>query len=113
MTTMTALQAKNAFGQFLDLVQRAPVTVTKNGREVGAMFSKADLEAMGAAYLCEPIRDAVAEGMPISDALVRQAEMNRRLDLAEEDVAAGRVVPADDAFFERLHAHIRHVAENR
>ncbi len=35
MTTMTALEAKNAFGQFLDAVQRSPVTVTKNGREVG------------------------------------------------------------------------------
>jgi hypothetical protein len=28
MTRMTALEAKNAFGQFLDAAQRAPVTVT-------------------------------------------------------------------------------------
>ena len=47
MSTMTALEAKNGFGQFLDAAQRAPVTVTKNGREVGAMFSRADLEAKG------------------------------------------------------------------
>ena len=40
----------------------APVTVIKNGREVGAMFSMTDLKAMGKAYLCEPIRDVVAEG---------------------------------------------------
>ena len=51
MLTMTALEAKNGFGQFLDAAQRAPVTVTKNGREVGAMFSRADLEAMGEAFL--------------------------------------------------------------
>jgi prevent-host-death family protein len=111
MTTMTALEAKNAFGQFLDAVQRAPVTVTKNGREVGVMFSKADLEAMGESYLMPFLRDEVASGdLPIGTALLRQVEVNRRLALAEEDVAAGRVVPADDAFFERLREHVRQVA---
>ena len=110
MSTMTALEAKNGFGQFLDAAQRAPVTVTKNGREVGAMFSRADLEAMGAAFLCEPMRAAVAEGMAIGDALVRQVQMNRQLDEAEEDVAAGRVHLADDAFFEELRAHVRRVS---
>lgn len=89
MPTMTALEAKNGFGPFLNAAQRAPVT--KNGREVGAMFSKADLEKMGESYLCEPLKEAVVEGMPISDALVRQAEMNRRLERSEADVAAGRV----------------------
>ena len=113
MTTMTALEAKNGFGQFLDAVQRAPVTVTKNGREVGAMFSRADLEKMGASYLCEPLKEAVLEGMPISDALVRQAEMERRLQLAEEDVAAGRTIVMDDAYFERLREHVRKVAAQR
>jgi len=32
MTEMTALDAKNRFGRLLDLAQRAPVTITKNGR---------------------------------------------------------------------------------
>ena len=32
MTEMTALDAKNRFGRLIDLAQRAPVTVTKNGR---------------------------------------------------------------------------------
>ena len=113
MTTMTALEAKNGFGQFLDAAQRAPVTVTKNGREVGAMFSKADLEKMGAAYLCEPLKQAVAEGMPLGDALVRQAEMNRQWEEAEEDVAAGRVYEMDDAYFERLREHVLQVAAQR
>ena len=113
MTTMTALEAKNGFGQFLDAVQRAPVTVTKNGREVGAMFSRADLEKMGEAYLCEPLKEAVAEGMPIGDALLRQVNMDRQWDEAEEDVAAGRVYDMDDAYFERLREHVRQVAAQR
>ena len=111
MTTMTALAAKNAFGQFLDAAQRAPVTVTKNGRNVGAMFSQADLEAMGRAYLTEPVLSALAEGeIGLSDALLRQAEMNRRLELAEADVAAGRVQPMDAAYFERLRERVREAA---
>ena len=111
MTTMTALEAKNAFGQFLDAAQRAPVTVTKNGREVGAMFSKADLEAMGAAYLMEPVKEAVAlEELTISEALLRQVEINRRLELAEADVAAGRVHVADKAFYDEMRAYVRSIA---
>lgn len=109
MPTMTALEAKNGFGQFLDAAQRAPVTVTKNGREVGAMFSRADLEAMGEAYLCEPLKEAVAAGLALSDALMRQVAMNRQWDEAEEDVAAGRVHLADEAFFEGLREHVRQV----
>lgn len=110
MSTMTALEAKNGFGQFLDAAQRAPVTVTKNGREVGAMFSRADLEAMGEAYLCEPLKEAVAAGLALGDALMRQVAMNRQWDEAEEDVAAGRVHLADEAFFEGLREHVRQVS---
>ena len=114
MTTMTALEAKNSFGQFLDAVQRAPVTVTKNGREVGAMFSKADLEAMAAAYLWPPLVDEVASGaLTLSEALLRQSVLNQRLEEAEEDIAAGRVHVADAAFFEDIREHIRRVAAKR
>jgi prevent-host-death family protein len=110
MVTMTALEAKNGFGQFLDAVQRGPVTVTKNGREVGAMISRADLEKMAERYLCEPLKEAVAEGLPVSDALLRQAEMNRRLELAEADVAAGRVHVGDKAFYDEMRAYVRSIA---
>ena len=114
MTTMTALEAKNAFGQFLDAAQRAPVTVTKNGRVVGAMFSQADLEAMGRAYLSEPVQIALETGeIGLSDALLRQAEMNRRLELAEADVAAGRVHVADAAFFDGMRDEIRQTLAKR
>ena len=114
MATMTALEAKNAFGQFLDAAQRAPVTVTKNGRSVGALFSQTDLEAMGRAYLSEPVRESLSKGeITISDALIRQTEMNRRIDASEADILAGRVHAADDAFFEGIRTHIRQVALKR
>lgn len=107
MTTMTALEAKNGFGQFLDAAQRSPVTVTKNGREVGAMFSRAELEVMAAAYLCEPLQEAVRrEEMTLSEALLRQAGLNRRLEEGEADVAAGRVHVIDAAFYDAIRAEI-------
>jgi prevent-host-death family protein len=41
---MTAADAKNSFGKFLDMAQREPVLITKNDRPVGILFSLADLE---------------------------------------------------------------------
>lgn len=39
---MTARDAKNHFGEFLDAVQREPVIITKNNRPVGLMISIQD-----------------------------------------------------------------------
>jgi prevent-host-death family protein len=44
MKTMTAADAKNSFGKFLDMAQREPVLITKNDRPVGVFLSMADLE---------------------------------------------------------------------
>ena len=111
MTSMTALEAKNAFGQFLDAAQRSPVTVTKNGREVAALISRADLETMADAYLWPPLLEAVRQGeLSVSEALLRQAGLNGRLAEAEADVAAGRVQEMDEAYFERLREHVKQVA---
>jgi prevent-host-death family protein len=45
MKTMTAAQAKNAFGRFLDFAQqRGPVLMTKQNRPVGVFLSMQDLE---------------------------------------------------------------------
>ena len=110
MARMTALEAKNGFGQFLDAVQRAPVTVTKNGREVGAMFSTADLQAMAEVYLWPPLQEAVQRAeLTLGEALVKQVALNKRLEAAEADAAEGRVHDADDAFFEGLRAHVRSI----
>ena len=46
MKMMTAKDAKNSFGVFLDSVQHEPVVVTKRDRPVGVMFSMNDLPAM-------------------------------------------------------------------
>lgn len=43
---MSAKEAKNSFGVFLDSVQHEPVVVTKRDRPVGVMFSMNDLPAM-------------------------------------------------------------------
>jgi len=42
MKTMSARDAKNHFGEFLDTMQREPVVVTKNNRPVGIMISIQD-----------------------------------------------------------------------
>jgi prevent-host-death family protein len=44
MKTITAAEAKNAFGKFLDMARREPVIVTKNNRPVGVFLSIEDLE---------------------------------------------------------------------
>ena len=44
MKTMTAVEAKTRFGEFLDSAQREPVIVTKKNRPVGVMFSMQDIE---------------------------------------------------------------------
>lgn len=42
MKVMTARDAKNHFGEFLDTARREPVVVTKNDRPVGIMISIED-----------------------------------------------------------------------
>lgn len=42
MKVMTARDAKNHFGEFLDTARREPVVVTKNDRPVGIMISVED-----------------------------------------------------------------------
>ena len=42
MKIMTARDAKNHFGEFLDSVRREPVVVTRNNRPVGIMISIED-----------------------------------------------------------------------
>ncbi len=46
MQTISALDAKNRFGQLIDAAQRGPVTVTKKGRPVTVMLSIEDFERM-------------------------------------------------------------------
>jgi len=44
MPSLTALDAKNRFGQLIEMAQRSPVTITKNGRPSVVVMSAADFE---------------------------------------------------------------------
>jgi prevent-host-death family protein len=65
MKTITAAEAKNAFGKFLDMARREPVIVTKNNRPVGVFLSIEDLEDT---IWGERARKAHAQGYLGSDA---------------------------------------------
>ncbi len=70
MRTVSAIDAKNRFGQLLEAAQREPVTVTKQGRPAAVVLSVEDYERMrGAANarLLESVRrmqeEAAAAGL--------------------------------------------------
>lgn len=46
MTTVTALEAKNRFGKLLEMAQRGPVTITKNGRPSAVVLSEDEYERL-------------------------------------------------------------------
>lgn len=46
MRSISAIDAKNRFGQLLDAAQREPVTVTKKGRPAVVVLSIDDFERM-------------------------------------------------------------------
>lgn len=105
MKTVTAVEAKNTFGRLLETTHREPVMVTKNNREVAAMLSVEDVNALADAFLAEPIKAEVAEGKrSVLDALVAQIEINKRLEASRAAISEGRGVVADEAYFDELRA---------
>lgn len=105
MKTMTAVEAKNAFGQFLEAAHREPVAVTKNNREIAALFSMEDILALVGAFLAEPLKaDVEAERLNIIEATMAQIDLNKRLAANRQAIVEGRGVVADDAYFEKLRA---------
>ena len=46
MAAMTATEAKNKFGQLLEMAQAEPVRIQKNGRDVGVVLSPEQYEAL-------------------------------------------------------------------
>lgn len=96
---MKASEAKSGFGQLPHLMRCAPVTVMRNGREVGALFSKPDLEAMGVPFPWPPLPEAVQRAdLTFSEALLRQAMPNNRLAEADAAVVARHLPLADESF---------------
>ena len=80
MKVTTAREAKNRFGQLLDAAQRAPVSITKNGRTVTVMLSVEQYERLrGAAW--ERLARTMAE-------MSQEAEANGLTDAALEALLA-------------------------
>ena len=46
MITMTSVEAQNGFGRLIDLAQRETVSVTRHGRPVVFVVSRADMEEL-------------------------------------------------------------------
>ncbi len=83
MRTISAIDAKNHFGQLLDAAQREPITVTKKGRPAAVVLSVEDYERMrGAARqrLLDTIdqmhQEAAAKGL--SEGRLEQLLQNER-----------------------------------
>jgi len=103
MKTMTAVEAKNAFGRFLETVHREPVAVTKNNREIAAMFSMEDIHSLASAFLADPLKEDVAAGrINVIEAMMQQISLNKRLEANRQAIAAGRGVLADEKYFDSL-----------
>ena len=98
MKAMTAADAKNSFGSFLDAVQHEPVVVTKKSRPVGVMFSMQDVEAL---FGGEAITDLMIEQK------LHEARIDRRIEQGRLQVKAGKVTRADADFFASLREEIK------
>ena len=95
MKAMTAADAKNSFGTFLDAVQREPVIVTKKNRPVGMMLSMQDVKT-----LFGDNEDGVARAL-------EEARIDEKLAIARQQVKNGLGTVADAAFFEGMRERIR------
>jgi prevent-host-death family protein len=62
MQLFTANQAKTQFGQMIDMVQRAPVHITRHERVVGVVVSKQDYEDMRKFYANRLQQNLIATG---------------------------------------------------
>lgn len=63
MATISATDAKNKFGQVLEMAQAEPVRVQKNGRDVAVVMSPQQYDAMQAAGAPPKVRPAIEELM--------------------------------------------------
>jgi prevent-host-death family protein len=95
MKAITAADAKNAFGVFLDTVQREPVVVTKQNRPVGVMISMQDIKT-----LFGDQEDAIPRALA-------EARIDEQLAIARQQAEQGLSLVADKALFEELRTEIR------
>jgi prevent-host-death family protein len=95
MKAMTAADAKNSFGEFLDTVQHEPVVVTKKNRPVGMMLSMQDVKMLFGGNE-ENVTRALEE-----------ARIDQRLSTARKQAEDDLGVEANASFFETLRNDIR------
>ncbi|WP_291321262.1 type II toxin-antitoxin system Phd/YefM family antitoxin [Desulfonatronospira sp.] len=81
MKEISAREAKNNFGRFLDLAQSEPVRVTKRGRAAGVFMSEAQFQRLrGAAWeQMDATMDAMrkeAEAKGLTDEILEQMLSN-------------------------------------
>lgn len=95
MKAMTAADAKNSFGTFLDAAQREPVIVTKKNRPVGMMISMQDVKT-----LFGDNEDTVIHAL-------EGALIDKKIAIARQQVKDGLGIVAGAAFFEGLREEIR------
>lgn len=75
MGTMSATDAKNKFGQLLEMARTEPVRIQKNGRDVGVLVSPEQFAAMEKQSAGPKVRPAIEDLM--------QRSMSRRKSLYE------------------------------
>jgi prevent-host-death family protein len=95
MKAMTAADAKNSFGVFLDTVQHEPVVVTKKNRPVGMMLSMQDVKTLFGGD----------EGN-VTRAL-EEARIDQRLATARKQAENGLGVEANTTLFDSLRNEVR------
>lgn len=61
MSAMTATDAKNRFGQMLEMARTAPVRIQKNGRDVAIVLSPEEFQRLEAATKTGGVNPRVRE----------------------------------------------------
>jgi prevent-host-death family protein len=61
MSRITATDAKNRFGQLLEMAQRGPVHIQKNGRDVGVLVSPDEYAAFAESKGRRKVRPIIEE----------------------------------------------------
>lgn len=61
MRSMTATDAKNRFGQVLEMAQAEPVHIQKNGRDVGIVISPEEFARLKAGADAPKVRPAIEQ----------------------------------------------------
>lgn len=82
MKTISSREAQNAFGHFLDTVQREPVMVTRRNRPVGVMLAMENLPAIF--ELVDNMRETIKSGVKAG---LADSQAGRGKELTDDYIA--------------------------